>query len=184
MSATDGIEALNMLRQHKQLPDLILMDMMMPNINGLETTRKIKATERLSPIPIIMVTGNSDKRVVIRCLKSGAVDYVVKPFNREILLDKIQKYIKHTQQVAIAPINNEKSWKNSEILNISKGYAIEKPILEISILSLKPGMVIESIEFNDKPYLRNCIIDQKIINNIKSVKENTGNDPIIKIRGK
>lgn len=91
MFAASGIEALNLLR--KRRPDLILMDMMMPDIDGMETTRRIKSAERLSTIPVIMVTGNSEKSVVTNCLKSGAADFVVKPFNREILLDKIRKFL-------------------------------------------------------------------------------------------
>ncbi len=89
--AASGIEALNQL--HKHCPDLILMDITMPGMDGLETTLRIKSADQFSTIPIIMVTGNSDKSVVANCLKAGAVDFVVKPFYRDILLEKIQKYL-------------------------------------------------------------------------------------------
>ncbi|MDO9103563.1 MAG: response regulator [Methylovulum sp.] len=91
MFAASGIEALILLR--KRRPDLILMDMMMPGMDGMATTIRIKSAKQLSDIPIIMVTGNSDKTVVSSCLKAGAVDFVVKPFYRDILLDKIRKYL-------------------------------------------------------------------------------------------
>lgn len=91
MFATGGIEALNLLRNRR--PDLILMDMMMPDIDGIETMRRIKSAEQLCAIPIIMVTGNSEKHVVTDCLKAGAAGFVVKPFNRETLLDKIRKFL-------------------------------------------------------------------------------------------
>jgi CheY-like chemotaxis protein len=55
---TSGDEALNLL--HQQRPDLILMDMMMQDMDGMETTRLIKAADQFSAIPIIMVTGNSE----------------------------------------------------------------------------------------------------------------------------
>lgn len=91
MLATSGIEALSLLRT--QLPTLILMDMMMPEMDGLETICRIKAAEQFSAIPIIMVTGNSQRSVISNCLKSGAADFVVKPFNREVLLEKISRLL-------------------------------------------------------------------------------------------
>ena len=91
MFASGGIEALNQLR--KQRPDLILMDMMMPDIDGVETIRRIKSAEQFSAIPIIMVTGYREKNIVTNCLKAGAADFVVKPFSREILLNKIRKFL-------------------------------------------------------------------------------------------
>lgn len=87
--AFSGIEAIKLLR--KQHPDLILMDMMMPDIDGIETIRRIK--KHLFTIPIIMITSNSEKSVVTECLKVGATDFVVKPFNYEILLEKIHKIL-------------------------------------------------------------------------------------------
>lgn len=91
MLAASGVEALSQLRT--QRPALILMDMMMPDMNGLETTCRIKSTEQFSAIPIIMVTGNSERAVITSCLKAGAVDFVVKPFNREVLLEKLSKLL-------------------------------------------------------------------------------------------
>jgi CheY-like chemotaxis protein len=91
MFASSGIEALILI--YKRRPDLILMDMMMPDFDGLETMLRIKSAEQFSTIPVFMVTGNSEKNVVTNCLKAGAADFLVKPFNREILLDKIRKFL-------------------------------------------------------------------------------------------
>jgi len=91
MFANSGIEAIGVLR--KCLPDLILMDMMMPGVDGIETTRRIKSATQFSAIPIIMVTCNSEKKLVTDCFAAGAVDFLVKPFNRGILLDKIHKFL-------------------------------------------------------------------------------------------
>ncbi len=183
MLAAGGIEALNLLHQlyqSKRDPSLILMDMMMPHISGIETTRRIKSIERFSAIPIIMVTGNSNKNVVINCLTAGAADFVVKPFNRSTLLDKIRKYLKDIT-VEADPIVLNKSWRNSDIINASKNDSSNQQLIEISWLQLKPGMEVVSIYFNDKPYIRNCILDQKKIDIIKELRENSGNNPVIKI---
>lgn len=87
--ATSGIEAMNVLRHMR--PDLILMDVMMPDVNGLELTQRLKATPQLARIPVMMVSGKSEGNVVINCLKAGAVDFVVKPFERETLKAKVAK---------------------------------------------------------------------------------------------
>ncbi len=178
MFAGSGIEALNLLHRHKQSPNLILMDMMMPNVNGMETTRQIKSIERFSAIPIIMVTGNSEKRVVTNCLKAGATDFVVKPFNRENLLDKIRKSLK---DFTGEPQVEHKSWRNSDLIKASKNSTIKRPVIEISWMQLKPGMEVKSIYFDDKLYIRNCIANRKIIESINELINKNGVNPTIKI---
>lgn len=89
--ATGGAEALGLLQ--KRRPDLILMDVMMPDIDGVETTRRLKSVERFADIPVIMVTGNSEKALVAKCLKAGAADFIVKPYQRETLLEKVHKFL-------------------------------------------------------------------------------------------
>lgn len=85
--AGGGIEALQILR--KTRPDLILMDVMMPDMGGLEVVRYIKSAPQLADIPIIMITGKSDKSIVMESLKAGATGFVVKPFDRDTLLGKV-----------------------------------------------------------------------------------------------
>jgi hypothetical protein len=76
-----------------------------------------------------------------------------------------------------------KSWKNSKLLTSStQSVTVERPIIEISWLQLKPGMEVESIYFENKPYIKNCTVDQKTIDHINSVRTNTGKSPIIRIR--
>lgn len=72
-------------------PDLLLIDYTMPDVDGLTLTRRIKSERTLRNIPLLMITGNSDKQVVALCLQAGAQDFVVKPVNRAILLKKIEK---------------------------------------------------------------------------------------------
>jgi CheY-like chemotaxis protein len=85
--ARDGLEALNILR--KKRPDLILMDMNMPDMDGAETTRRIKAVPEFAATPVIMVTGRSEEEVIAECRHAGAVDFVVKPFHHITLVAKI-----------------------------------------------------------------------------------------------
>lgn len=85
--ASSGAEGLAVLR--KRRPDLVLMDYELPDINGIEATRRLKNVAQFAPIPVVMITGNSEKAVVVDSLKAGAADFVVKPLDRDRLLAKI-----------------------------------------------------------------------------------------------
>lgn len=87
--AINGAEAMSILRNAR--PDLILMDVMMPDMGGLEITQRLKSAPHLSRIPIMMISGQSDGNVVMNCLKAGAADFVVKPFDLEKLKSKVQR---------------------------------------------------------------------------------------------
>jgi CheY-like chemotaxis protein len=95
--ARDGIEALNVLKNKH--PDLILMDIMMPNIDGMEATRQLKANPEFAEIPVIMITGKDEGEVVNDHMKVGAVDFVVKPYEHATLLAKID----HVLKAAVLP---------------------------------------------------------------------------------
>ncbi|WP_144207703.1 response regulator [Shewanella donghaensis] len=85
--ATNGAEALNKLQHCK--PKLILLDIEMPVLNGIETLKAIAKLELPDSPPIIMLTSNSDKESFIECRELGAIDYIVKPTNAETLLKKV-----------------------------------------------------------------------------------------------
>lgn len=88
-SAYSAAEAWRRLRDRR--PDLILMDLRLPDLDGLEMTRQLKTLPELASIPVIMLTGQSGKSVVVESLKAGACDFVVKPFDRIGLLAKLDK---------------------------------------------------------------------------------------------
>lgn len=90
--ARSGTEALGLLR--KRRPDLILMDIGLPDIDGVEVTRRIKAVEALAGIPIVMITGHSEKQFVVDSLKAGACDFLVKPLQRDTTLSKVRKLVR------------------------------------------------------------------------------------------
>lgn len=85
--STSGAEALSTLRRSK--PDLILMDVNLPGENGIEVTRRIKAVDQFAHIPVIMITGEGAKNIVVDSMNAGAVDFIVKPFNKETMIKKI-----------------------------------------------------------------------------------------------
>jgi CheY-like chemotaxis protein len=85
--ACSGEEALQQLALAPV--DLILMDVQMPGMDGLETTRKLKSMPHLAGVPVLMVSGGGEAKIVAQCLEAGAVDFVVKPFDRVVLPGKV-----------------------------------------------------------------------------------------------
>jgi putative two-component system response regulator len=75
------------------LPDLILLDIMMPEMNGYEAIRKLKGDERLADIPVIFLTSQSDEGSELEGLSLGAIDYVTKPFSAPLLLKRIENHL-------------------------------------------------------------------------------------------
>ena len=89
--ASSGTKALAAIQ--KRRPSLILMDFQMPDLNGIEVTRRLKAMPSSADIPVIMLTGQSDIDVVQSSLRAGAADFIVKPFQKDLLLRKVSKFI-------------------------------------------------------------------------------------------
>jgi putative two-component system response regulator len=89
--AKSGAMALQICRQER--PDLILLDIEMPEMDGFETIRQLKADPVLSPIPVIFLTGNRDAATEIRALRSGAMDFITKPANKDILLHRLELHL-------------------------------------------------------------------------------------------
>ena len=87
MTAEDGKEALRLIYEEK--PDLILLDIMMPNLNGYQVCRELKGNDDTSAIPILMLTAKSQESDKFWGREAGADDYVTKPFDMEELLEKI-----------------------------------------------------------------------------------------------
>lgn len=88
MVAKDGIDALEILQEAK--PDLILLDIEMPRMDGFEVANQVRHNERLRDIPIIMITSRTGEKHRERAFEAGVSDYMGKPFQENELLNKIQ----------------------------------------------------------------------------------------------
>ncbi len=89
--ARDATEALRILRNNA--PDMVLLDIVRPGINGLEALRRFRMMPSLARIPFIMLTGKSEGQIVVESLKAGASDFIAKPFDRATLLARIDKLL-------------------------------------------------------------------------------------------
>src|SRR5262247_3639980 len=86
-TAADGRQALELLNSRPF--DLVLLDIMMPNVNGYEVLASMKANERLRHIPVIMISAVDEIDSIVRCIELGAEDYLPKPFNPTLLRARV-----------------------------------------------------------------------------------------------
>jgi DNA-binding NarL/FixJ family response regulator len=95
MVAMDGQQALNIAKQ--MLPDLILMDAIMPNLDGFESCKMIKSVPDLVDIPVIFMTGLTESEHVVKGLEAGGVDYICKPIRLDELMARIRVHLNNSR---------------------------------------------------------------------------------------
>lgn len=88
-----GMRALKYLKEART-PDLIILDIEMPEIDGYQMLEMIRKKDELKEVPVLFLTSNKDKEHVIKAIKSGANDYVVKPIEESVFMDKVRKLLK------------------------------------------------------------------------------------------
>jgi CheY-like chemotaxis protein len=91
IEAEDGEHGIE--RAQRDTPDLILMDLSLPRLDGWEATRRIKAHPTTRHIPVIALTAHAGREDQTRAAEAGCVDYITKPLEREVLLGAIQKHV-------------------------------------------------------------------------------------------
>src|SRR5215471_21516251 len=110
--ATSGQQALDLLERVR--PDLVLLDVMMPGIDGFETCRRIKASEGWRDLPIIFLTAKTETADIVTGFEVGAVDYVAKPFNAHELLARVNTHL------TIDQLRRSLAEKNEELARAHK----------------------------------------------------------------
>jgi DNA-binding response OmpR family regulator len=100
LSAYDGNTALEIAQ--REVPDLVLLDLMLPGIDGTEVARRLKADSRTAAVPIVMLTAKGEETDVVVGLTIGADDYVTKPFSMKILLARINTVLRRNEQASAA----------------------------------------------------------------------------------
>lgn len=97
VTKTDGLEGIKYLEEGN-IPDLIVADIQMPNLDGYELLKQVRASGYFGNIPMIMLSGIESSQERVKCLRIGADDYIVKPFNPEELLLRINNLISRTSK--------------------------------------------------------------------------------------
>ncbi|MEN8247695.1 MAG: response regulator transcription factor [Bacteroidota bacterium] len=186
--AKDGIEAIEAAK--KTLPDLIIMDIMMPRMDGVEACRHIRKLPELAATHVIFLTARVEEYSEIAAFDAGADDYLMKPIKPRALMSRVNAYFKKarrsTEQV------NQLEFGDLKIDRIS--YTVTKGDKEISLprkefellyfLAQKPGQV-----FNREVLLKNIwgsdvyVLVRTVDVHIRKVREKIGNDYIKTVMG-
>lgn len=141
--AVNGVEAVNLLKKNYDKYDMVLLDVMMPQMNGWETLKTIRKNNDTKYIPVIMITAVNEEQKMISGLKTGADDYIVKPFILPNLLARMEAVLrrsswqkKTTKQQKVSTDKNIPSLtaREKEILSLAAKGQSNKDIAEVLVL--------------------------------------------------
>lgn len=177
----------------KLKPNLILLDLMLPNLGGLEVCRRIKANPIIQNIPIIMLTAKSQEHDIISGFNAGADDYLTKPFSPKELIARIKAVLRRTKKPGTTPENSIRSG-NLLVDNVRHEIYYKDKLLNFTLTEFKlisamisqPGKVFTREQLLEKiNNLEYSIIDRNIDVHIRSIrkKTNSSDNLIHTVRG-
>lgn len=191
ITACNGQEGFNKWKEYN--PDLILLDVMMPMLNGLETCEKIRNTKNIQQPVIIFLSALSQEIDQIKAYELGANDYLTKPFSIKILIKKIEQFLHNKVE------NNQESFQKNiiEIGNfvidrvqflVRKGdIEIRLPRKEFNLLYLlasKPNEVVLREEIMQKIWGNEVIVGERTIDvHIRKIREKLSGEYIQTVKG-
>ena len=187
-AAKDGVEAVRKAKEFR--PDLILLDIMMPNKDGIETIKELRAMHDFDSTAIIFLTALSDEKYEIEGLKLGADDYIAKPIKPELLASRIGSALRRfrkdeeqeqKQTFGDLEINKTKfsvSYKGEEISLAKKEFEL------LSLLASKPGRVFLRNEILQRVWGTDVIVGDRTIDvHIRKIRQKSGIDLITTVKG-
>ncbi len=188
VTAANGKEAV--AKAKKELPQLIIMDVMMPEMDGMEATELIRKMPELSNVIITFLTARSEDYSQVAGFDAGADDYITKPIKPKLLVSKVKALLRRLKEEE----------QNSETLNVGgieinrEEYKIIKDNVEIVLprkefelfylLASKPGKVFKREEILDKVWGNEVIVGGRTIDvHIRKLREKIGDDFFKTIKG-
>jgi len=134
--AATGVDALKTLRRHR--PDLVILDVLMPGMNGLEVCHRLRSDTNLADLPIIFLTARGQEKDRIEGLRAGADDYMPKPFNLEELILRVKAVLRRA--------NRELTQERPNVLRVS-GLNLDTRTFEVSTAE-KKAVLLTPTEFD------------------------------------
>lgn len=168
-TAEDGLEALKILKEQSDKFDLILLDVMMPNMDGWDTLKAIRKNENTKYIPVIMITAVSEDQKVVSGLKIGADDYIVKPFILPNLLARIEAVLRRSKWQAEKTSSAKTINKN---VNIDALTPKEKEVLSLVAKGASNQEIADELCVQDvtiKTHLNSIFKKLKVTNRTQAV---------------
>jgi two-component system alkaline phosphatase synthesis response regulator PhoP len=187
-TAKDGVEAIRRAKEYQ--PDLILLDIMMPNKDGIQTIKELRQLPDFEKTAIIFLTALSDERSEIEGLKTGADDYIAKPIKPELLVTRISAALRRLkkdddqeQKLSFGELEINKTkftvtYKGEEILLAKKEFEL------LSLLASKPGRVFLRNEILQRVWGTEVIVGDRTIDvHIRKIRQKIGIDLITTVKG-
>jgi two-component system alkaline phosphatase synthesis response regulator PhoP len=185
--AFDGLEAIKIAKQ--EIPDLIILDLMMPKMNGIEACEIIRKTKSLENVLITFLSARAEDLTKITALDSGADDYITKPIRPKVLLSKINSLFRrknNSDNKNIIEIENLTVDKNKYIV-INKGIEIYLPRKEFELLYLlvsSPNTVLTRNNILDLVWGKDVIVGDRTIDvHIRKLREKIGESYFKTVKG-
>jgi two-component system cell cycle response regulator len=98
-TAGTGGAVLRMLDQYHRVPDLVLLDVMMPEVNGIDVLRALRRDQRWTDVPVVLITATNDGALPVSALRDGAVDFLTKPFRLDELLARVDAHVTRNREL-------------------------------------------------------------------------------------
>mgnify|MGYP000229951965 CR=1 FL=1 len=191
LQAASGDEGLLLSRE--ELPDLIVLDWMLPGTSGIEVCRQIKTAQETKAIPVIMLSARSEEMDRVRGLETGADDYVVKPYSVKELIARVHTQLRRTRAAAIGEVLTFGDITlDGETHRVSRaGVEIKLGPTEFRLLSHfmeKPGRVWPREQLLDRVWGRDVYVDTRTVDVHvgrlrKALSAHGGDDPLRTVRG-
>jgi len=189
--AINGEEALLMISE--DLPDVIVLDWMLPNVSGIEVCRQVKSRPETREIPVIMLSARSEEGDKVRGLETGADDYVTKPYSVTELLARVRSQLRRSRPTMAGQVMVfEDIQLDSETHRVTRdGEQLKLGPTEFRLLSTfieKPGRVWSRDQLLDRVWGRDIYVDTRTVDVHvgrlrKALTANGGNDPVRTVRG-
>lgn len=168
--AEDGLQALKILFETESHFDLVLLDVMMPNMDGWDTLKAIRKNKKTEFLPVIMITAVSEDQKVVSGLKIGADDYIVKPFILPNLLARVEAVLRRSKWQLETQNKNEKTI-NKEV-NIDALTPKEKEVLALVAKGASNQEIADKLFVRDvtvKTHLNSIFKKLKVTNRTQAV---------------
>ena len=165
-TVASGEDAL--LATRSRMPDIIVLDLMLPGVDGLEVCRRLKADPKTSGIPIVMLTAKGDEADVVTGLELGAADYVTKPFSPRVLTARIRAVLRrdsaedagtvtHIKDLAIHPGRHQVTVKGVPVDLTASEFRI------VAFLAKRPGWVFTRQQIVDAAQGDDVFVNERFV---------------------
>jgi two-component system, OmpR family, phosphate regulon response regulator PhoB len=188
MQAADGEEA--MLLVNEALPDLILLDWMLPNVSGIEICRRLKMRSETRAVPIIMLSARSEEVDKVRGLETGADDYIIKPYSVVELMARVRAALRRTRPATVGVVLEWEDIRlDPETHRVHRDGAVLKlGPTEFRLLSTfmeKPGRVWSREQLLDRVWGRDIYVDTRTVDvHIGRLRKALGGEDVLRtVRG-